>query len=196
MKVTKESSLNLHAASIAKQRNNLLVQLARLHEHENSIIKGLNRLESEISSTGNKEEYSGFAKAHRLVLSIISGHEVNFVGDRVDSHETIQLVLCQHPRDSRVFLFKAPRDSELAIGDQVLVETCTKAGTSRAEVVNVYKTVPGSDSYNMILAASQAYLPLKKVLGKYEYVQFDVSSIDDNPVQEAEESTDDTRTEN
>ncbi len=81
------------------------------------------------------------------------------------SNEYMTLVLAKHTGNDKVYLFMAPTGAYFEDGQRIIVET--KLGNSGAVVV-------GSDSYNtidskitqMLIAATGATLPLKKVVGK------------------------------
>ena len=81
------------------------------------------------------------------------------------SNEYMTLVLAKHTGNDKVYLFMAPAGAYFEDGQRIIVET--KLGNSGAVVVS-------SDSYNtidskitqMLIAATGATLPLKRVIGK------------------------------
>ena len=84
----------------------------------------------------------------------------------------IDLVACKHPNDNRAYLFKAPSFSRLENGDKVIVET--RLGEKEVEVITTYTI--GSDEaelLSMIYALSGAEIPLKRVLKKITYREFE-----------------------
>ena len=81
--------------------------------------------------------------------------------------EAIGLALCQHNGSSGKFLFQMPRYCDLKPGDLVVVDT--KHGEQEARVVVATTMYFGEDDYKMILAATGATLPLRKVLKKVVY---------------------------
>ena len=91
----------------------------------------------------------------------------------------IDLVACKHANNDKVFLFRAPRFSYLNKGDMVIVET--KNGESEA-TVEASRTVDlhDNDFVEFICCLSGAELPLKRVLKKVTYREFDYMEEDDN----------------
>ena len=106
----------------------------------------------------------------------------------------IGLALCKHDGCAQSFLFQMPRYASLKEGDHVIVET--KNGEQEARVV-AKSTFYGinDDDYKMIVAATGAKEPLKKVLKKiiYEELKYDDDdlavwdSLEKDPETEAEE---------
>ena len=92
----------------------------------------------------------------------------------------IDLVACKHMNNDRSFLFKAPKFSYLSKGDKVIVET--KRGNAEATVEASYTTDFNNDTelLELIIALSGAELPLKKVLKKITYREFDYMEEDDH----------------
>ena len=79
----------------------------------------------------------------------------------------IGLALCKHDGNKGLFLFQVPSYCGLNKGDRVIVET--SHGEQEA-VVKYTNTVSfEDDDFNMIVAASNATLPLKRVLKKVIY---------------------------
>lgn len=89
----------------------------------------------------------------------------------------IDLVLCQHPNDNRNFLFVAPAWSRLQRGDNVMVDT--RNGKCLAIVQDTALVEKDSDLYIFIVTASKATLPLKKVISKIEYHEFEYEEESD-----------------
>lgn len=88
------------------------------------------------------------------------------------SQKYIDLVLCKHDGHEKFFLFCAPAFSGLKKGDRVIVETIK--GESEATVERSYTiSKERDDEFEFILVASGAYLPLRKVLKKIEYIEFE-----------------------
>ena len=85
----------------------------------------------------------------------------------------IQFVVCQHTGDSKKYLFYAPAFSDVKEGDSVLVET--KFGKQRATVLAV--CISSSEDVERALRALAGVegKPLKRVIGKYQFVKFNYS---------------------
>ena len=81
--------------------------------------------------------------------------------------KTIGLALCQHDGSSGKFLFRMPAYANLQSGDLVIVDT--KHGEQEARVIQTATTYTSDDEYKMLMAATGATLPLKKVLRKVEF---------------------------
>ena len=81
------------------------------------------------------------------------------------SNEYMTLVLAKHDNNNMVYLFRAPRGAYFEDGQRIIVET--KRGNSDATVVKSesYETID-SKIAQMLIAATGATLPLKKVIGK------------------------------
>lgn len=89
-------------------------------------------------------------------------------------NKMVDLVLCEHDLHSgQRFLFQAPSfswlDNGLKKGDRVLVET--EHGESEAYVVSSCTVNTGSEQYDMIMHACGASEPLKRVIGRYEFIR-------------------------
>lgn len=98
--------------------------------------------------------------------------------------KTVGLALCQHSGSSGKFLFQMPRYSNLKPGDLVIVDT--KHGEQEARVIVTETMYTDGDDYRMILAATGATLPLRKVLRKVTFRELDYDE-DDLAVFEDEE---------
>ncbi len=79
----------------------------------------------------------------------------------------IDLVVCKHKGDDKGYLFFAPAFSGLEEADNVIVDT--KNGYKEAVVQCVTTEQLGSNGYNFILRASNAYAPLRRVISKVTY---------------------------
>lgn len=91
----------------------------------------------------------------------------------------IDLVACKHMNNDRVFLFRAPQFTHLDKGDKVIVET--KHGNAEATVEASYTVDPDdNDLMELILSLSGAELPLRKVLKKIKYIDFEYKEDEDN----------------
>ena len=80
----------------------------------------------------------------------------------------LDLVLCKHPNDNRVFLFRAPMNSGLQEGDDVICDT--RRGENPAKVIQVCTVSENSSIYEMIKAATGAHGELKRILYKQERI--------------------------
>lgn len=78
------------------------------------------------------------------------------------------LVLCKHEGNDKPFLFEAP--TQIFPDTEVLVET--KRGNSHATVIGSQFTERDSDLYKMLIELAGAKLPLKRVLGKFMYTEY------------------------
>ena len=83
----------------------------------------------------------------------------------------IDLVLCQHSPDGKPYLFVAPAWSYLKSGDSVLVET--RCGLKDAVVVDCITEAVESEYIKFAVACVGASLPLKRVMSKITYKDFD-----------------------
>lgn len=92
----------------------------------------------------------------------------------------VQFVVCQHTGDSKKYLFYAPAFSDIKEGDSVLVET--EFGKRRATVL-AFCTIcdTGTDVERALRAlAGVENKPLKRVIGKYQFVKFNYSEDENN----------------
>lgn len=87
------------------------------------------------------------------------------------SSNFIDLVVCKHSANDNAYVFQAPAFSLLRKGDKVIVET--KQGEQMAEVERVYTARNSGEELDFILIASGATLPLKRVLKKVTYKEFE-----------------------
>nr|DAQ12024.1 MAG TPA: hypothetical protein [Caudoviricetes sp.] len=90
----------------------------------------------------------------------------------------VQFVVCQHTGDNKKYLFYAPPFRGVMIGDEVLVDT--KNGERKATVIAVCTT--SSDDVEKILRvlAGAEDKPLKRVIGKYQFVKLDYMEDENN----------------
>lgn len=79
------------------------------------------------------------------------------------------LVVCKHDENGKAFLFEAP--SYIEPNTEVMVET--QRGKTHAVVIGSQFAEIGSELYNLFIATLGAKLPLKHVLGKYLYTEFE-----------------------
>lgn len=91
--------------------------------------------------------------------------------------EAVGLALCKHSGSSGKFLFRMPRYADLKPGDLVIVET--KHGEQEARVIQTATAYTTDDEYKMLMAATGATLPLKRVLRKVVFRDF---SYDDEDI--------------
>lgn len=79
------------------------------------------------------------------------------------------LVLCKFKGCNKAYVFEAP--SYIFPDTEVLVDT--KHGEKHATVIGSQYVERDSELHKMLIAASGATLPLKHVLGKYNYTEFE-----------------------
>lgn len=90
----------------------------------------------------------------------------------------VQFVVCQHTGDSKKYLFYAPVFSDINEGDSVLVET--EFGKRRATVLAVcYSSSEDVERALRVLAGAEDK-PIKRVIGKYQFVKFNYSEDENN----------------
>lgn len=91
----------------------------------------------------------------------------------------IDLVICKHANSDHPYIFKAPAWSNLNAGDDVFVET--KHGEKIATVERKYTVdTTDNDEFEFILMASGVTTPLRKVLKKIEYKEFEYDDEEDS----------------
>lgn len=90
----------------------------------------------------------------------------------------VQYVVCQLTGDSKKYLFYAPPFRGVMIGDEVLVDT--QFGEKKATVLAACTT--SSDDVEKILRvlAGAEDKPLKRVIGKYQFVKLDYMEDENN----------------
>lgn len=81
----------------------------------------------------------------------------------------IYMVACKFEGSSKAYLFEAP--TYIFPDTEVLVDT--RHGASRAKVMGSQYVEIDSDMYKLLLAISGATMPLKRVIGKYDYTEFE-----------------------
>lgn len=90
----------------------------------------------------------------------------------------VQFVACQHTGDSKKYLFYSPAFSNLEKGDEVLVDT--QFGEKKATVLAVYTTSSEDVKRILRVLAGAEDKPVKRVIGKYNFVKFDYSEDENN----------------
>lgn len=100
----------------------------------------------------------------------------------------IDLVLCKHDKNDNNFLFYAPAWSRLEKDDEVIVDT--KYGESKAVVVDKVTVDKTSEEYEFIVKATGATTPLRKVLSKVLYREFDYDFDYEEETEEKENGID------
>lgn len=80
----------------------------------------------------------------------------------------VDLVLCSD--NKQTCLVVAPRFSYLKTGDEVIIES--KQGAKKVKVKDVLSVNDESEIFKFVVAASGATLPLRKVLKKINYENF------------------------
>ena len=90
----------------------------------------------------------------------------------------VQFVVCQHTGDNKKYLFYAPPFRGVMIGDEVLVDT--QFGEKKVTVLATCTT--SSDDVEKILRvlAGAEDKPLKRVIGKYQFVKLDYMEDENN----------------
>lgn len=90
----------------------------------------------------------------------------------------VQFVVCQHTGDSKKYLFYSPAFSNLEKGDEVLVDT--QFGEKKATVLAVYTSSSEDVERILRVLAGAEDKPVKRVIGKYNFVKFDYSEDENN----------------
>lgn len=90
----------------------------------------------------------------------------------------VQFVVCQHIGDRKKYLFYAPAFSDIKEGDSVLVET--QLGRRRATVLAVCISSSEDVERALRVLAGAEDEPIKRVIGKYQFVKFDYSGDENN----------------
>lgn len=78
----------------------------------------------------------------------------------------IGIALCKHDGCERSYLFQVPRYGNLKAGDRVIVET--KNGEKEAVIQGTANIYTCDVEYHLILLATGAHEPLKRILRKVE----------------------------
>ena len=84
------------------------------------------------------------------------------------------LVLCKHEGCEKPYLFEAP--TQVFPDTEVLVET--RKGKSVAKVIGSQFVDRDSELCKMLIELAGAKLPLKRVLGKYTFTEFNYPKED------------------
>lgn len=92
----------------------------------------------------------------------------------------VDLVMCRHGEYGQNYLFVAPRFCLLEKGDEVVVDT--KRGLSRAIVIDRLTVDYNGDEYRFIVEGMKATEPLRKVVAKVNYKEFEYTEESDNGV--------------
>lgn len=89
-----------------------------------------------------------------------------------------QFVVCQHTGNSKKYLFYSPAYSDIEEGDEVLVDT--QFGEKKATVLAVCALYGEDGKRALRLLADAEDEPLKRVIGKYQFVKLDYSEDENN----------------
>ena len=90
----------------------------------------------------------------------------------------VQFVVCQHIDDSKKYLFYAPAFSDIEKDDEVLVDT--QYGERMATVLAVCNSSSEEVERTLRVLAGAEDEPIKRVIGKYQFVKFDYSEDENN----------------
>lgn len=90
----------------------------------------------------------------------------------------VQFVVCQHAGKDKKYLFCAPAFSNIEKGDEVLVDT--QLGERRATVLSAFISSSEDVERSLRILVGAEDKPLKRVIGKYQFVKFDYYSEDEN----------------
>ena len=90
----------------------------------------------------------------------------------------VQFVVCQHIDDSKKYLFYAPGFSNIEKGDEILVDT--QFGERMATVLAVCISSSEDVERSLRVLAGAEDEPVKRVIGKYQFVKFDYSGDENN----------------
>lgn len=83
----------------------------------------------------------------------------------------MDLVLAKHASSNKVYLFRAPAGTYLEKGERVIVET--SRGEEAATVVgSCYYTTTTSSEYSLLVIATGATTPLKRVLSRFKEIVY------------------------
>lgn len=89
-----------------------------------------------------------------------------------------QFVVCQHTGNSKKYLFYSPTYYSIEQGDEVLVDT--QFGEKRATVLAVCMLYGEDAKRALRVLAGAEDEPIKRVIGKYQFVKFDYSEDENN----------------
>ena len=90
----------------------------------------------------------------------------------------VQFVVCQHDGEIKKYLFYAPAFSDIKKGDEVLVDT--QFGEKKATVLAVCTSSSDDVERALRVLAGAEDEPIKRVIGKYQFVKFDYSGDENN----------------
>lgn len=90
----------------------------------------------------------------------------------------VQFVVCQHTGDRKKYLFYSPAFSNLEKGDEILVDT--QFGEKKATVLAVCTSSSEDVERILRVLAGAEDKPVKRVIGKYNFVKFDYSEDENN----------------
>ena len=90
----------------------------------------------------------------------------------------VQFVVCQHTGEGRKYLFYAPAFSNIKKGDEVLVDT--QFGEQRVTVVAVCSTSNDEVEKTLRVLTGAEDKPIKRVIGKYYFKEFDYDEGETN----------------
>lgn len=90
----------------------------------------------------------------------------------------VQFVVCQHTGDSKKYLFYSPAFSNIDKGDEILVDT--QFGEKKATVLAVCTSSSEDVERILRVLAGAEDKPVKRVIGKYNFVKFDYSEDENN----------------
>ena len=90
----------------------------------------------------------------------------------------VQFVVCQHTGCSKKYLFYSPAFSNIEEGDEVLVDT--QFGAQKATVLAVCISSSEDVERSLRVLAGAEDEPIKRVIGKYQFVKFDYSGDENN----------------
>ena len=83
----------------------------------------------------------------------------------------IGLALCRHNNSGQGYLFQMPKYENLKEGDRVIVDT--QKGEQEAVIVESATVCEDDSEIQMIIKAAGATLPLRRVLRKIVYKEFE-----------------------
>ncbi len=89
-----------------------------------------------------------------------------------------QFVVCQYTGNSKKYLFYSPTYSNIEKGDEVLVDT--QFGEKKATVLAVCMLCGEDGKRALRVLAGAEDEPIKRVIGKYQFVKFDYSEDENN----------------
>ena len=90
----------------------------------------------------------------------------------------VQFVVCQHTDSQKKFLFYAPLYASIKSGDEVLVDT--KFGEKMATVLAVCNSTSNDVEQVLRVLTGAGCEPLKRVIGKYDFIKFNYREDETN----------------